>query len=467
MGKSTADLKERAKITISLCMIVKNEEACLARCLESVRDHVDEIIVVDTGSTDRTVEIAESYGARIYHHPWENDFSKHRNQSLSYATGDWIFQLDADEELFAEDGPRLREIAQRGRADYYNCLFHDMKKDGSVHAVFNLIRFFRTGMGMGYERRVHNQLQTRGKGEYSTIRIRHYGYDLPREIMEAKHLRTTTLLMEMLAADPGDAYSVHQLASSYSMHRDYDKAAEYGEMALEIMRRKGLRNEFFITTFYTTAQGYYAQGNTEDAERIGIAALEFFPMHLDICHMLAAIYFKRRALEQCRAISRRYLDIYEAFKRDPSLIGSFYCHSLTKRGDIFFGLACTHFIEKDRETADELFLKSFEASDGNTTKAENICRFYLEQHMDPRALQWLARACDAELRNRATAAEGLSASDPGALAYQVAERFCLRRQWPLAQSALQLAVQIAPGMFDHDRFDRLLRGIEEDNIPPS
>jgi glycosyltransferase involved in cell wall biosynthesis len=85
---------------ISLCMIVKNEEHCLRRCLDSVRDYVDEMIIVDTGSTDHTVEIAKSYHAQIYHHPWENDFSKHRNQSLSYATGDWILQLDADEELF-------------------------------------------------------------------------------------------------------------------------------------------------------------------------------------------------------------------------------------------------------------------------------------------------------------------------------------------------------------------------------
>ena len=91
-------------------MIVKNEEDCLGRCLKSVCDHVDEIIIVDTGSTDGTVEIAKSYGARIYHHPWENDFSKHRNQSLSYATGDWIFILDADEELFPEDGSALEEM---------------------------------------------------------------------------------------------------------------------------------------------------------------------------------------------------------------------------------------------------------------------------------------------------------------------------------------------------------------------
>jgi glycosyltransferase involved in cell wall biosynthesis len=104
LEKSVFMKNEKKKTTISLCMIVKNEESCLVRCMKSVRDHVDEIIIVDTGSMDNTVEIAESYGARVYHHPWENDFSKHRNQSLSYATGDWIFQLDADEELFPEDG---------------------------------------------------------------------------------------------------------------------------------------------------------------------------------------------------------------------------------------------------------------------------------------------------------------------------------------------------------------------------
>ena len=93
------------KKTISLCMIVKDEEEFLPGCLESVKEAVDEIIIVDTGSTDRTVEIAKSYGAKVYFHPWENDFSKARNYSISYATGDWIMYLDADEELFKEDIP--------------------------------------------------------------------------------------------------------------------------------------------------------------------------------------------------------------------------------------------------------------------------------------------------------------------------------------------------------------------------
>jgi len=79
-GRAKRTTKNR--ISISACMIVKNEENLLPQCLESIGSYVQEVIIVDTGSTDRTIEIAEKYGAKVYHHPWENDFSKHRNQSI-------------------------------------------------------------------------------------------------------------------------------------------------------------------------------------------------------------------------------------------------------------------------------------------------------------------------------------------------------------------------------------------------
>jgi len=93
----------RKPVTLSICMMVKNEADNLRRCLPSLKGIADELIVIDTGSTDDTMKIAESAGAKVFEHPWENDFSKHRNQSVSYATGDWVFIIDADEELFLED----------------------------------------------------------------------------------------------------------------------------------------------------------------------------------------------------------------------------------------------------------------------------------------------------------------------------------------------------------------------------
>jgi len=537
-----AQTNKREKVKISLCMIVKNEESCLGRCLKSVHEYVDEIIIVDTGSKDKTVGIAESYGAKIYHHPWENDFSKHRNQSLSYATGDWILQLDADEELFAEDGLKLRNTVQEGISDYYFLQFHDIDKNCDVKGVFNLIRLFRNRMGMTFTQKVHNQLQTQGKGGFSKIRVKHYGYDLSEEKMTEKHIRTTNLLKEMLKADPEDAYSRHQLAASYSMHREYEKAIEHGEMALEIMRRKKLKNDFFFTAFYLIAQGYYTLNDMESAERVCLEAIEFFDMHLDVCHILAAIYFEQQSIEQYKSISLSYLRIYQQLDDNPSLIGSgsCYCYNTNKRSEIFTGLACIHFLEKDYETADTYFMKAFDASGKHMEKAENVCRFYLEQHMEEKAMQWLmtayeaghlqgktpeafkdrsnlylkigknylqqdaqnfAQEClehaedkhltlDEKLEKRLLQAwlfwsndaiddvipklESLmmllglntdrcldSFDDLGMLVYDVAEVFCLRRQWHPAELALNLAVQIAPSLFESEKFQQLLADAEQ------
>jgi glycosyltransferase involved in cell wall biosynthesis len=441
---------------ISLCMIVKNEEHCLRRCLDSVRDYVDEMIIVDTGSTDHTVEIAKSYHAQLYHHPWENDFSKHRNQSLAYATGDWILQLDADEELFPDDGSRLKDIVRQGGADCYHCRFYDIKKDGTIHGIFYLVRLFRNGLGMGYERKVHNQLVTQGTVAYSPIRIRHYGYDLTAEQMEAKHLRTTTLLQEALANDPEDAYSIYQLSSSFSMHREFDKAVAYGEMALDFMRRKQLKNSYFLIVFHTVARAYYAQGRTDDAERICLEALDFYPMHLDMCELLCDIYFRRQTLDPYRKMAERYLRIHQEIEKNPSILGGYFCHSFTRRHEIYFGLACIHFMENELENADAFFIKSFEDSGKQIKLAENICRFYLEQSIDEKALQWLNIACETAMRLGDKAIVG----GVGRAAYDVAEMFFRRRQWRLAQPVLQLAIQIMPEGFDHSRFDRLLSEAE-------
>ena len=521
--------------TLSLCMMVKNEEACLERCLTSARSNVNEIIVVDTGSTDRTVEIATAFGAQVYHHPWESDFSKHRNQSLSYATGDWILILDADEEFHAGDLVQLKTVIREGDADYYFCCLQDIRNDGTVHGTFNQIRLFRNHRGMHYTQKVHNQFQPQGTGAFTTIKIRHYGYDLPPDKMEVKHLRTTTLLLEMLENNPDDLYSRHQLASSYSMHREFSEAVQHGEIALEIRRRKGLTSEFIMTTFYTVAQGYYALDNPTAAERIGLEALDVFPLHLDICHLLAAIYFKQRAPGLCRDMSERYLRIYEQFMGNPALMGGAYFQSLTKRSEIYFGLACLLSLERTWDAADDYFCQAFNEGGRRPKMAENIYRLYADERQEGKARQWLISAYEAGLRegvipgilrenparylivgetylqeNRLFAAadclakaadesltreemlqkmlacvrlswrnsaveemirplESLmimldvggrrsieSLEDLGRIVYDLTEALCVRKYWHLAEPALQLAVQMAPALFDPGKFTRLL-----------
>ena len=95
---------------LAAVMIVKNEEQHLARCLASIKEACDEIIIVDTGSTDSTISIAQSFGARVYHRTWNNDFAAARNESLIHTNANWVLYIDADEMLVDVDASQLRSM---------------------------------------------------------------------------------------------------------------------------------------------------------------------------------------------------------------------------------------------------------------------------------------------------------------------------------------------------------------------
>src|SRR5579871_190768 len=112
-AKSGKGAKRAKQIELSLCMIVRDEEARLADCLQSIAPYVDEMVVVDTGSTDRTREIALECGARVFDCPWTDSFAQARNRSLEQARGAWIFWMDADDVIAPESGAKLRELIRR------------------------------------------------------------------------------------------------------------------------------------------------------------------------------------------------------------------------------------------------------------------------------------------------------------------------------------------------------------------
>ncbi len=115
IGVKEIDVKTKGKSTLSLCMIAKNEEQCLAKCLRSVEPVVDEMIIVDTGSTDRTKEIARAFGAKVYELEWPESFAEARNYSIFKASGQWILVMDADEVLSSSDYERLARPVKNGK----------------------------------------------------------------------------------------------------------------------------------------------------------------------------------------------------------------------------------------------------------------------------------------------------------------------------------------------------------------
>ncbi|MGH4120174.1 glycosyltransferase [Clostridium sp.] len=223
------------KNEVSLCMIVKNEENYLPRCLSSIKDIVDEIIIVDTGSTDKTVDIAKSFGAKVYYFKWNNNFSEARNESLKYATKDWILILDADDELYAQDQQKLVEFlnSQLEENAIYNFetlnYYGDTIDDNSITINLNP-RLYKNNHGTHYEGEVHNQLITSESSYnaiYSLIKIHHYGYMNDSIASKNKRKRNITILNEQLKKDPDDSFTHFNLGTEYAALNDYKTALEH------------------------------------------------------------------------------------------------------------------------------------------------------------------------------------------------------------------------------------------------
>ncbi len=161
---------------ISLCMIVKDEEGTLARCLESVRSLADEIVVVDTGSADKTVEIAKRYADRVAHFAWRDDFSAARNHAFSLGTGDYLMWLDADDVIppaEAEKFPALRALLERERPDLLFCPY----EAGGL--LYFRERFVRREAQFKWVGRVHECIAPRGKTLQADFRVLHLRGERP------------------------------------------------------------------------------------------------------------------------------------------------------------------------------------------------------------------------------------------------------------------------------------------------
>ena len=155
--------------SISLCMIVKNEEKVLDNCLKSIKDIVDEIIIVDTGSNDKTIEIAKKYTHKIYNFKWENDFAKARNYSLSKATKDYILWLDADDFFKGESINRFKVLKESldGSIDLYYFLYNFNEE----YLPFYRERLFKNNNNYKFKGKIHEVIIPSGKVKYENITI--------------------------------------------------------------------------------------------------------------------------------------------------------------------------------------------------------------------------------------------------------------------------------------------------------
>jgi tetratricopeptide (TPR) repeat protein len=195
---------------LSLAMIVKYEARCLARCLRSVQNVADEIIVVDTGSTDRTVEIANENGANVFHFGWRDDFSAARNFALAQTAGDWMLILDADETVSEPLAAEIKKFVhgppQIGRLKVVS----DFRRHGqTLRSQTFVSRLFP--WGPHFEGKIHEQIISPLPRVNLSGELWHDGY-----LETHKTDRNVKLLRAALAREPDNAYLLHQLALEYT-----------------------------------------------------------------------------------------------------------------------------------------------------------------------------------------------------------------------------------------------------------
>jgi tetratricopeptide (TPR) repeat protein len=226
------------KPCLSLCMIVRNSERTLRECLASIRPWVDEMVIVDTGSVDATRAIAGEFGARLHHFTWCDDFSAARNESLRHAKGRWMFWMDADDTISAENGRGLRDLAINTSDEdlwAYVMQVHcpGGKQDGPDGVtVVDHVKVLRNRPEIRFDGRIHEQVLSsirRGSGRvaWTNLFVVHSGSDLSAEGHASKIERDLRILLLELQERPEHPFTLFNLGMTFSEMRAFDLAARF------------------------------------------------------------------------------------------------------------------------------------------------------------------------------------------------------------------------------------------------
>ena len=328
--------------TLSVAMIVKDEESMLPGCLESIQGLADELVVIDTGgsnaapgSSDATrrlvIEFSDHAPVTYKERPWRGDFSLHRNQSLDLASGDWVLVLDADERVALAPGLTPEGfkalLADAPEGLYALAVQLEDIQAGRMVMTCNQARLFRPGV-VRYQGRVHNQpvYQPPLGVLPHQMHILHLGYDAGRRDQEAKFQRQRGLLEKRLAEAPDDPETAFYLCQLYGNADQAEESIRWGERYLA--RREALGQAFNHTILFTLAAAYAGQGQADRALELIRTGLEDQPHNPDLACALTDFAEKAGDDEAVQDGCRRYLAGYQAWLRDPASLGPLFYFSL-------------------------------------------------------------------------------------------------------------------------------------------
>lgn len=348
---------------LSLCMIVKDEAENLGRCLDSVRQEVDEIVVVDTGSTDGTIDIAKAYGAEVFSYPWDGSFANARNFSLEKARGEWILWMDADEEMEPRDANVLRlELHSRNE----NILLLQLRNyygDGEPdpYQMYTLAhhRVFRNHLGFHFTNPIHEQLYlpeeerrviASGVGlPVLPVRIHHYGYMNQAIRGKQKHERNLSMLLEEKARDNSSLWVDYHIGSEYYRIGEYEQAFDYVNQAIaQFLHARQLPPSIMYALKYAILVETNSIANALEGIRL---AISLYPDYVDLKFYEGVILYGQRRYAEAIEVFTKCLEMGErcSIHLSKAGVGSYY-------SEYFIGI-CYEALGSEA-LAEEAFLRS-------------------------------------------------------------------------------------------------------------
>lgn len=287
---------------ITLAMIARNEERCLERCLTSVRDHVDSIVVVDTGSTDRTPEIARSFGARVENIEWPGAFDEARNASLALVETEWVLWLDADEWFVEGHASQLAAATRHDPAFGYLLVRRDLFPTGGYGEQV-LLRLWRHDPALRFVGVIHEHLDsevleqaTRDRKVFES-RIAFYHDGFRPEPSEEKLRRNIPLLRKELELRPGQIYYEIELANSLERIGDPEGLAFREELLNKLMAMADLDEppDNTVSLFFCNYLAGLSDPELRSAETDAVIRLArgWFALHPTVLSLVAQTEIRR------------------------------------------------------------------------------------------------------------------------------------------------------------------------------
>jgi FkbM family methyltransferase len=310
-------LLERVAVRLSLCMIVRDNARTIEACLASIRPWVDEMVVVDTGSSDDTPQLARRLGARVYHFPWCDDFSAARNESLKYARGEWVFWMDSDDTIDPDCGAKLRALA--GREPSPELLGYVMQvhcpgpgEDGPHDVtVVDHVKLFRNRPDLRFDGRIHEQIlpaihRAGGEVAFTDLFVTHAGYDHSPQGQKKKLERDLRILHRELAERPDHPFTLFNLGMTYADAKDYDKALDFLWRSIE---HSGPRDSHVRKAYALVAHCESTRGRPEAAWEACRKGLRLFPQDAELRFRRGVVLHELGRLREAVAA---YEDLLEA-----------------------------------------------------------------------------------------------------------------------------------------------------------